>query len=115
MENIQTIAAKYLTRVIEAWEQFSQPVETEIPGRARKDRPRLPIVKVSIIFFSCKGYKTIKNQAIVSHDVFKFNILQNSQNCKMQMEFFRGLNVKEQKSIASIDWEKMTNEMRRIL
>lgn len=31
------------------------------------------------------------------------------------MEFFRGLNVKKQKSIASIDWEKMTNEMRRIL
>lgn len=51
MENIRTIAAKYLTRVIEAWEQFSQPVEMEIPGRARKDRPRLPIVKVSIIFF----------------------------------------------------------------
>lgn len=31
------------------------------------------------------------------------------------MEFVRGLSVKEQKSIASIDWEKMTNEMRRIL
>ena len=31
------------------------------------------------------------------------------------MECFRGLNVKEQKSIASINWEKMTNEMRGIL
>lgn len=66
-------------------------------------------------FFSYKGYQTIKDQAIVSHDVIEFNILQNSQNCKIQMECFRGLNVKEQKSIASINWEKMTNEMRGIL